>query len=79
MKITVTLKDPDGFYDAVQQAAVADTKQSTGLNKKAMDMLIECRRETLFEQLQKWVDSDEYIDIEFDLDAGTAKVIERQR
>lgn len=72
MKISVYLKDPDGFYDAVEDAAKASLPSD--LPKDEQEVLLEIRKEKAQEFLRKWVADGEYVGIEFDTDAGTATV-----
>jgi hypothetical protein len=77
MKFRVTMKDPDGVYDAVMEAAqrsVAGMK----LDEDEREQIEESRREKIGEQLQKWFEYGEYLEIDIDLDAGTATVVEQK-
>ncbi len=73
MKIQITMKDPDGVYDAVMEAACQNLG---GLDDDEVDTLIESRRTRIGDQLNRWVRFGEYVAIEIDLDAGTARVLE---
>lgn len=71
------MKDPDGVSDAIMEAAqrsVAGMK----LDDDEREELEESRREKISEKLGKWFEYSEYLDIEIDLDAGTAVVVERK-
>lgn len=77
MKLRVTMKDPDGVCDAVMEAAqrsVAGMK----LDEDEREQIEESRREKIGEQLQKWFEYGEYLEIDIDLDAGTATVVEQK-
>ena len=74
MKVTVTLKDPDGFYESVDEA-VKTSLAGSGLPEDEQEALTETRREKAWEVLTKWVDYQEYVTIEFDTEAGTATVM----
>lgn len=76
MKFKVYLKDPDGFSNAMGEA-VAQQLLSLPLDQIEKEMLIQHRLEDLSNKLSKWVDCDEYITIEFDLDNSTAIVLPR--
>ncbi len=73
MKISVTLKDPDGFSEAVDDAVAASLEGST-LPQDEQDALLEKREEKLWQKLERWVDCKEYVELEFDTEAGTATV-----
>jgi hypothetical protein len=71
MKLKITLKDPDGVYDAIQDAVKASLKEIEGLDKEE---LIENRHEKLGEQCEYWIKHGEYVTIEIDTEANTAVV-----
>lgn len=74
MKLKITLKDPDGVYDSIHEAAKASTAGAKGLEDSELDELQETRREKLSEQCKPWIKYGEYVTIEIDTDAGTATV-----
>jgi len=76
MKIKVSLKDPDGFFESVTEAVEKEVNAML-LSEDEKDSIIEDRRETVFETLSKWVEYQECIEIEFDTEAKTATVIEQ--
>lgn len=78
MKFTITLKDPDGFSEGVDEA-VRDSLASVPVTDKEKDVLHDTRCETVWEALEKWVDCQEYVTLEFDTEAGTAVVVRRNR
>ena len=76
MKFRVTLKDPDGFCECIDdavRAAIAPLK----LSKAESIALVEVRAQQVRDSLKKWVEYSEYIEIDFDTDAMTATVVER--
>jgi len=75
MKITVTLKDPNGFYECITEAI--DDSLPQGLTPREEKALKEARRDEIEERMRKWVESGEYVDIVFDLEAMTATVVAR--
>ncbi len=75
MKFTVYLKDPDGFYEGVQEAAEASITFKDDLSRNELDVLVEARVENIWSVLDRWVGHQEYIEIEFDTEAGTARVL----
>ena len=76
MKILVYIKNPDAFGDAVDDAVRASLKE-TGLPKDEQDELFDTRREKVWDALNRWVEYQEYVSIEFDTDAMTATVVNR--
>lgn len=76
MIIRVSLKDPDGFSDSVDQA-VRDDVEKLGLDKDETEALEETRRVKAWEKLARFVSYQEYVTIEFDTDAGTATVVQK--
>lgn len=77
MKFRVAMKDPDGVGDAIMEAAqrsVAGMK----LTDDEREQLEEIRREKIGEQLRKWFECGEYLEIDIDLEAGTATVVEQK-
>jgi len=76
MKFRVTLKDPDGFSDAIQDAVTEEVRK-LGLDADETEQLIEMRTSKAGDDLKHWVQYGEYVVIEFDTDAGTAVVVPR--
>jgi hypothetical protein len=74
MKITILFKDPDGVHQCIRDE-IADSLP-TGLSAEEQDALIEIRRDAALGKLKRWIEYDENLEVEFDLDAGTAKVRE---
>ena len=79
MKIVVTLKDPDGFSECVDEAVEAELKKIEGLDDEERDELLDVRREKTWDKLEKFVDCQEYLRVEFDTEAGTATVLPNKR
>ena len=84
MKFRVTMKNPDALYEAVEYATEGYLDQIEGLkeldlDEEAKDMLLEKKKEKLHEFAGKWMEYGEYITVEFDTEAGTATVIEKNK
>lgn len=77
MKFTVTLKDPDGFYDGVRAAAKESLKELSGLDEDEKADLTEVRHQKAWSRLEEFVSDQELITIEFDTVARTATVVPR--
>jgi hypothetical protein len=75
MKITITLKDPDGVYDAVHDAVMNEVEQFEGLYPEEQAELIESRTERIFEDLSPFIVYGEYISVEIDTDTQQARVL----
>lgn len=78
MKIRVTLKDPDGFSNCVDEAVKESLDELEGLDEDEKEQLLEHRLEKTWDQLEKFVDCQEYVTIVFDTEAGTATVEKRK-
>jgi hypothetical protein len=74
MKIKVTLKDPDGFYESIQEA-VNDSLKELNLSPREKSTIEEVRVEETNNFLSKWVKYGEYVTIEFDTEEKTATVV----
>ena len=75
MIINITLKDPDGIYDSIQEAAKASLKLVEGLEQDEAESLLEPRFERIAESLKPWIEYGEYVRLEIDTDKKTATVI----
>ena len=76
MIIQVSLKDPDGFSDSVDEAVREDVAK-LGLAPDEFDAVFETRRDKVWTALKKFVEYQEYLSVEFDTDAETARVVPR--
>lgn len=74
MKVTITFKDPDAVFDAARDAAMSSMPD--GLSADERLMLERSRTNRICGQLSAWVRHGEYLTVEFDLEAGTARVVE---
>lgn len=74
MKIKLMLKDPDGVYESVKEAVIDSLPE--GLSRDEREDVIRTRMENAWDVLRKWVEFQEYVRIEIDTDAGTARVLE---
>lgn len=79
MKIKVQLKDPDGFSESVQDAVEMSLEELEGIDEDEKEALLETRIEKTWDKLEKFVDCQEYVTIEFDTEAGTATVLLNKR
>lgn len=75
MKLSIFIKDPDGFSDSVKNAVRVEVEKIEDLSDDERDDLIETRMEKVWSELEQFVQYQENIRIEFDTDAGTATVL----
>jgi len=75
VKFRVTLKDPDAFYEAIQDAVKDSITETPGISEREAEAIRELRHESTTNAISKWVEYGEYVTIEFDTGAGTATVI----
>lgn len=75
MKITITLKDPDGVIDSINDCLKDEVRSIEGLSDDEKEDLIETRREEVNEKLSKFIEYGEYVTIEFDTELLTARVL----
>ena len=77
MIVKVYLKDPDGFYESIQESVKRTLQSLDGLSDTERGLLMESRMEEAGNKMRKWVEYGEYVTLEFDLDTMTAGVVER--
>ena len=75
MKIRILFKDPDGVYEAIEEAVKKSVQQMPDLDKDEREVLVETRREHQGNLLSKFIEYGEYLHVEFDTVAGTATVL----
>ena len=75
MKITVSFKDPDAVYEAVDEAVRKEVKAIKDIDEYEREGLIEKRSEQVRKKLSKWFEFGEYVEVEIDTDADTATVL----
>jgi hypothetical protein len=77
MKIRLYLKDPDGVYEALVDAAEAELElsPSDGLSSQIRKDMLQCKVGELMKVVTGWVEYGEYVKIEIDTEAKTAIVV----
>lgn len=83
MKVRVFLKDPDAFYDAVREVVdvqapkVAEAFTGVGAHPSAalIGEVGQEIRDAASDVMGAWVEFGECVTLEFDIDAGTARVV----
>lgn len=78
MKIKIHLKDPDGFYESIQQSVKESLKELSSLSPREKESIEEVRTEEVNDFLGKWVEYGEYVTLEFDTEAKTAVVLPKK-
>lgn len=78
MKITISIKDPDSVFESISDTVRESLDEMGGLSSEEKDRLSETRVNEMFDILSRWIQYGEYIRIEFDTEAGTAKVLENE-
>ena len=76
MKIVITLKDPDGVWDSIEEAVRVSIESLEGIDDEEREDLQELRFEQAREDCSKFIEYSEYVTIEIDTEAGTATVLE---
>ncbi len=79
MKFQVTLKDPDGFSNAVDEAVKESLSELEGLDEYEKEQLLDVRLEKTWEKLERFVEYQEYVTIEFDTEADTAVLVSKRK
>ena len=77
MKIKVTFTSDDALGDALCQAAESACENFDGATPMELALAQENEAENLYVKLRRWLNDSDEIAIEFDLEAGTARVLER--
>ena len=74
MKVKVFIKDTDVLQDAVSEAVDEELKNS-GLAEDEQEAVRELRVEKALDVAGEWWEYGEYITVEFDTEARTARVV----
>lgn len=75
MKFRITMKDPDGAYECIQEEAEKSLASIEGLNDDERESLLDKRVEMLRETSDRFMSYGEYLTVEFDTESKTATVI----
>jgi hypothetical protein len=79
MKFSIQLKDPDGAYDSIQDAAKASLMQIEGISESEREALLDQRKAEFGRIAGKWLRYGEYLTVEIDTEARTCTVVEAVR
>lgn len=74
MKVKVFIKDTDVLQDAVEES-VDDELKNSGLAEDEKEAVRELRIEKALDVAGEWWEYGEYITVEFDTEARTARVV----
>jgi hypothetical protein len=75
MKFKITFKDPDGVSDKLMELA-ENSIDAADISDRAKEVAIENKIEDFKRFLRTWITYSEYVTIEFDTEANTARVVE---
>lgn len=73
MKFTVTLKDPDGLHTSLEDCDFGGTPSD--LSPEEQEAVTAMRADKAREFASTWLEYGEYVQLEFDTDAGTCTVV----
>lgn len=73
MKIQITMKDPDGCYDCMRNAAKESLPE--GLSDSEQALLFDERESEIHRICAQWFRYGEYLSVEIDSEAGTCTVL----
>ncbi len=77
MKFTITMKDPDGVYESIED--VVSEIVVGGLDPDELSDVRERRRVKINELCRTWFEYGEYLRVEVDTDAETCTVLPAKR
>lgn len=69
------MKNPDSVLNAVQEAVKEDVANNNWLSDEEAEDIVDWRIENQLELLKTWIRHNEYITVEFDTEAKTARVL----
>ena len=75
MIINITLKDPDGVYDSIREAAREQVANIGNLTPRDAEVLEDKRHKQISESLKPWIEYGEYVRLQIDTEAKIATVI----
>jgi nitrogen regulatory protein PII-like uncharacterized protein len=78
MKFQITMKDPDGVYDCMKDAAKEAAEQVTGVDEDEREGLVETKMEKIQKLAKQWFEYGEYLTVEIDTEAKTCVVVPRK-
>ena len=79
MKFKITMIDPDGAYDSLQDAAKQAAAEVTGVDDDEREALVEYKMDKIQGIAKQWLEYGEYLTVEIDTEANTCTVLKRNR
>jgi hypothetical protein len=76
MRFSVTLKDPDAVYEAIQSVSKCEVESSGVSDPEEVAALLELKRQKTSKLLAKWFQYGEYLTVVIDTEAGTCTVVD---
>lgn len=73
MKFTITMKDPDSYYESVMDAITEDVRQIQ--DKDEREAVRSVREEKIHALLKTWFEYCEYLTVEIDTEKKTCTVV----
>lgn len=77
MKFRITMKDPDGVYDSLDDAAT-DAMNGENFPADEYETLRDMRRDKFKALCDKWFEYNEYLTVEINTEAETCVVVPRK-
>jgi hypothetical protein len=74
MKFKITLKDPDGVYDSIEDA-VEGSLFNLELDENEKAAVKDTRLENINDIVSQWIEYREYLTVEIDTEARTCVVV----
>lgn len=76
MKFLIMLKDPDGIYEGIQQAAIQTVRyEAPHASAESKAAIAQHAQEKLTDFVYDWLEFGDYAFIAFDTDAKTAQLL----
>ena len=75
MKFKITMKDPDGVYDCIEDAAKDAVSGIEGIDEDERADLVDSRRDKIIDAISTWFSYNEYLTVEVDTEAGTCTIV----
>lgn len=75
MKFRITMKDPDGVNNGVEEAVKSQTAGLLNLDDDEREAVREIRRDKIQKSIRRWFEYGEYLTVEIDTEAGTVRAV----
>lgn len=74
MRFKITFKDPDTLHDCIRDE-LENMEKPSNLTDDEFEAVLDVRKKEMEEAAAKWFKWSEYVTVEIDTEAGTAKVV----